>query len=86
MVTDEQAYGVFERLFRSFPTIEFYPEPGRAPRFHRGGFILSCRWSFLDRSTRDQHPLQVFFHFRPATRPLRPKPLWAIVEIRAERL
>jgi hypothetical protein len=86
LVTREQAALVFERIFRGNPTLEFYPEPGRPPSFDRGGFILKVRWSFSRRSTGDQKPLQVFIRLKPETRPGRKKPLWAIVEIRAEQV
>ncbi|MDD8025727.1 MAG: hypothetical protein PHI34_04380 [Acidobacteriota bacterium] len=84
LVSREQAALVFERIFRSYPTFEFYPESGSAPAFDRGGFILKVRWSFSSRSTSDQKPLRVFLRLKPETRPGRKKPLWAIVEIRAE--
>jgi hypothetical protein len=84
LVNREQAVLVFQRIFRSYPTFEFYPESGAAPAFDRGGFILKVRWSFSSRTTGDQKPLQVFIRLKPESRPGRKKPLWAIVEIRAE--
>jgi hypothetical protein len=86
LVSREQAALVFERIFRAYPTFEFYPEHGALPAFDRGGFILRVRWSFSSRQTGDQKPLQVFIRLRPETRPGRSSPLWAIVEIRAEQV
>jgi hypothetical protein len=86
IVTDEQAYWVFERLFRSFRTTEFFPESERSPAFSDGGFIIKGRWSLVDPSTRAPWVLQVFLHIRPGTAAHRKKPLWAITEIKAEKI
>ena len=83
IVTREQAYWVFERIFRSYPTIEFYPQTDRRPVFFRGGFIVKARWSFLDAATGNQHPLQVFLYLRPDRGS---RPLWTIAEIKAEKI
>jgi len=84
LVAREQAALVFERIFRSYPTLEFFPESGGVPAFDRGGFIIKARWSFSHRATGDQKPLRVFLRLKPERRMGRKKPLWAIVEIRAE--
>jgi hypothetical protein len=86
MVTDQQAYWVFERLFRSFRTTEFFPESERAPAFHRGGFILKARWAFVDPASGAPAVLQVFLHVRPGTTTRRARPLWAVTEIKAEKI
>jgi hypothetical protein len=86
IITDEQAFLVFEHIFLSNPTIEFFPDSRRAPVFRRGGFILKGRWSFIDRETKDQHPLQIFIRLRPNTESRSRKPLWLIAEIRAEKI
>jgi hypothetical protein len=84
MLTGEQAYWVFERIFRTYQTIEFFPEVDRVPVFSSGGFILKSRWSLKDPSSQTQWVLQVFWHIRPGTPAGRKKPLWAVTEIKAE--
>jgi hypothetical protein len=86
MVTDEQAYWVFERLFRSFRTTEFFPESDRSPAFTRGSFIVKGRWALVDPATGSPWVLQVFLHIRPGASLHRKKPLWAITEIKAEKI
>ncbi len=86
MVTNDQAYWVFERVFRTFRTTEFFPESDRAPVFARGGFIIKSRWSLIDPSTQSPWVLQVFLHIGPGAEPHRKKPLWAITEIKAEKI
>ena len=86
MVTDEQAYWVFERLFRSFRTTEFFPESDRPPDFAQGSFIIKSRWALIDPSTSSPWVLQVFLHVRPGAAPHRKRPLWAITEIKAEKI
>jgi hypothetical protein len=86
MVTDEQAYWVFERLFRSFRTTEFFSESDRSPSFTRGSFIIKGRWVLVDPATSAPWVLQVFLHVRPGTVPRRKSPLWAVTEIKAEKI
>ena len=78
MVTDEQAYWVFERLF--------FSESDRSPSFTRGSFIIKGRWVLVDPATSAPWVLQVFLHVRPGTAPRRKSPLWAVTEIKAEKI
>ncbi|MGD0782316.1 MAG: hypothetical protein ABSA30_05600 [Candidatus Aminicenantales bacterium] len=86
MVTDEQAYWVFERFFRSFRTTEFFSVSDHPPLFANGSFIMKSRWALIDPSTSEPWVLQVFLFIRPGAAPHRKNPLWAITEIKAEKI
>ncbi len=86
MVTDEQAYWVFERFFRFFRTTEFFTVSDHPPVFANGCFIIKSRWALIDPSTSAPWVLQVFIYIRPGASAHRKKPLWAITEIKAEKI
>jgi hypothetical protein len=84
-LTSEQAYFFFQKVFRSFTTFAFFPEPGVLRSLENGRFIFQARWSFLNRN-RNQYVFLIFFYIRgrPGAPSLRD--FWKITEIRAEKL
>ncbi len=84
LVARDQAERVFERIFRSYPALEFFLESGPPPAFEGGGFLIRARWSIKHRTTGDLKPFRIFLRLKPERRAGRARPPWAIVEIRAE--
>jgi hypothetical protein len=93
-LTTEQAVFLFEDIFSTFETLEFFAEPAPGSWGPRAGFILKARWSFRDRRNRNLYVLQVFFYYQPPVRrtsgwPTRPpgspapRPVWKISAIKA---
>lgn len=98
-ISSQQAYFLFQRIFRTFKTFEFYPEEA-PPRFpEKGVYIYKARWSFIHTKNNNQHVFQIFFYIKsehfPGKRagkatvlPESPPIInfWKITEIKAEKL
>ncbi len=84
----EQAYFLFERIFATYKTFEFIPEPGLLTSPEGGGCIIKARWSFRNIKNNSPYLFEVFFYLIPDPGPPgRPDDtLWRISEIKAERL
>jgi hypothetical protein len=80
-----QAHFLFQKIFRTYSTFEFYPEEivptsGAGP----GRFIFKARWSFLDKA--GYKPMfHIFFLIRVRRGAARPGDMWEIAEIKAEK-
>ena len=86
-MSSEQAFFFFRRLYRAFSTFEFYPDTELPILAQDRSFIFKARWSFRNRTSNDQHVLQVFFYLtgEPGP-PADGRFYWKITEIRAEKL
>jgi hypothetical protein len=91
VLSPDQAYFVFKRIFSVYQTIEFFSEPRLFTLPGKPGGVLTARWSFRNAMTGDLYPFRIFFFLAPETpsfssgRPGRGASL-KIVEIRAEKL
>lgn len=91
-VSDEQAFFLFERIFRRCLTLEFIPEPRIFQSQPGGPIILKARWFLTDTSNNSRFALRVYFMLQPerpaeAARPgsRRLPSRWRITEIKAEK-
>lgn len=66
-LTSRQTVFLFQDIFATFETLEFFPEKSPVALGSEAGFILKARWSFRDRRSRDLHVLRLFFYFKPAS-------------------
>lgn len=92
-VSDEQAFFLFQRVFRRYATLEFFPEPGFFQAEPGRSLIITARWSFIDRANNDRFVLRLFFLLEAGTGPGSPGRArgrsafpWRIAEIKAEKL
>ncbi len=92
-VSPEQAFFIFQRIFRRYVTREFLIEPGFYQAEPGGPLVVKARWSFADAANNDRFVLRVFFLLdrdkpRPAAKPglVRAGPAWKIIEIKAEKI
>lgn len=84
-ISPEQAFFLFQKIFRTYTTFEFFPDQGVVRAFEGGSFIFKARWSFLNRN-RNQYVFLIFFYVRARPGASEPRDLWKISEIRAEQL
>jgi len=84
VLSPDQAYLVFRRVFATFKTTEFFVTPGLATLPGRPGGILRARWSFRSERTGRTTPVRVFFYLSPE--PPGGGRILKVVEIRGERL
>jgi hypothetical protein len=92
-VSSEQAFFIFQGVFRRYVTLEFIPETAFYQAEAGGPIVVKARWSFTDPSNNDRFGLRVFFlleHYGAPpgvrARPGRPGPAWKIIEIKAEKI
>jgi len=83
-LSGEQAFFLFQKIFRTHTTFEFFPETDPLRPAREGRYIFKARWSFLDKAG-NQSVLQIFFLIRPRRGADRPADYWEIAEIKAER-
>jgi hypothetical protein len=83
-ISDQQTYFFLKKVFKSFTTLEFYPERRSLPQ-NGSRYIFKARWSFQDK-TNDQYPLNVFFHLVLVKIAPDSEPQWIITDIRAETI
>jgi hypothetical protein len=83
----EQAFFFFRRLSRTFSSFEFYSDTELPLLAQEKSVIFKARWSFRNKTTNNQHVLQVFFYLVPEKgTPADRSYLWRIAEIKAEKL
>lgn len=92
-VSDEQAFFLFQRIFRRYVTLEFIPEQRIFQAQPQGPIIIKARWFFTDAVNNNRYALRIYFLLQPetaaaVTRPdLRRTPSpWRIIEIKAEKI
>ncbi len=92
-VSRDQAFFIFQRIFRRYVTLEFLLQPGFYQAMPRGPLVITARWSFSDSMNNDRFVLRVFFLLdqeksRPVARSggVRAGPAWKIIEIKAEKI
>ena len=83
-LSGEQAFFLFQKIFRTYTTFEFYTETSLLRPARQGRYIFKARWSFLDKAG-SQSVLQIFFLIRPRGGTPRSADYWEIAEIKAER-
>ena len=84
-ISCEQAYFLFQKIFRTYTTFEFFPEPGALRSPEQGRYILKARWSFWNKN-KNQYVFQIFFYVRSFPGGAKLGDLWKITEIKAEGL
>lgn len=84
-VSDEQAYFLFRRIFRTYTTFEFYPENQKTASLEKSHYIFKARWSFLTKN-RNQHVFKLFFYVRFEPGLSENGDPWKIAEIKAEKI
>lgn len=85
LLTDQQAFLFFKKIFNSFVTFEFYTES--VPGQPEGNlFIFKTRWSFRNRKNNNQNVFLVFFSLIKEPSSERGLPEWIITEIKAEKI
>jgi len=86
-LTNQQALFLFQNIFSSFSTFEFYAERN-SPSSNRNDYIYQARWSFRDKKNNDQYLFYIFFFLikEPSgeNRPLDTG--WKITEIKAKKI
>ena len=97
-LSDQQAFFLFQNIFKRFSTMEFFPESQVNLVPEEGRFLFRARWSFQDRANNDRFVFRLFILLqkeKPAPGSLRrnsrsigpPLPaLWKITEIKAEKI
>lgn len=96
-LSNQQAYFLFKKIFSSYTTFEFFSESEIPLSPEENDFIFKARWSFRDNKNNDQHVLHIFFfmvnenHSRASPSPPsqdsgKIKPIWRIIEIKAEKI
>lgn len=85
-VSYQQAHFVFENIFASYATFEFYSETQPFPP-EEDTYIYKARWSFRDKKNNDQYLFTIFFLM--AKEPLEDatgRTAWKIIEIKAKKV
>lgn len=82
-ISRDQAFFLFQNIFRTYRTFEFFLEPNGLRPGAGGRFILRARWSFLDRNKK-QFVYRISFYIRGHPAEASPRDLWVISEIKAE--
>jgi hypothetical protein len=80
----EQAYFLFSKIFRTYSTFEFFPEPNMYVAVSGGRILFKARWSFLDRSER-QFVFETYFYLLRRDDGAG-RIAWELAEIKADRL
>ena len=81
----EQAFFLFQRLFRTYTTFEFFPDTNVLRSPEKGRIIFQARWSFLSKN-KNQYVFQIFFFIRSQPGSSGLGDSWKITEIKAEKL
>jgi len=83
-VTNQQAYFLFQKIFSSYTTFEFYSE-NQPTSIEGNSTIIKTRWSFRDKKNRNQYVFNVFFYLikLPSQPEGQTGDAWKITEIRA---
>jgi len=97
-LSNQQAYFLFQKIFSTYTTFEFYSESRLPLHLEKEIFIFKARWSFRNKKNNNQYVLYIFFYLMneslqksrdapnyPRKKPESIKEIWKISEIRAER-
>jgi hypothetical protein len=97
-LSNQQAYFLFQQVFSTYSTFEFYSESNIPLYFEKESFIFKARWSFRNKKDNNLYVLHIFFYLmnegflknRALSESSKIKPediseIWEITEIRAER-
>jgi len=95
----QQAYFLFQQIFQTYATFEFYSSTELPLIPEKQNFILKARWSFKNNKNNNQYVFQIFFYlmkekavagsFSSPPSPQKTETLqniWKITEIKAEKL
>lgn len=86
-LSNQQAYFLFQNIFSSYATFEFYAER-KSPATAEDKYIYQARWSFRDKKNSDQYLFYIFFFLVKETSgensPSRSE--WRITEIKAKKI
>lgn len=82
-ITREQTFFLFQGVFRTYRTFEFFLEPNGLHPVGGGRFILRARWSFLSQNKK-QFVYQISFYIRGRPGATSPRDFWVVSEIKAE--
>jgi hypothetical protein len=86
-LSNQQAYFVFQNIFSSYSTFEFYAEQ-KSPSFATNDHIYQARWSFRDKKNNDQYLFYIFFYLvkEPSSENEPSETSWKITEIKAKKI
>lgn len=86
-LSNQQAYFVFQNIFSSYSTFEFYAEK-KPPSSAVDDYIYQARWSFRDKKNNDQYLFYIFFYLmKESSKGNDPsKTGWRITEIKAKKI
>lgn len=86
-VSKQQAYFLFQRIFSSFSTFEFYSE-SQSISLRGQSIIFKARWSFRDKKNNNQYVFHLFFYLlnMPDQNNIKLKNNWKIIEIKAKKI
>jgi hypothetical protein len=83
-VSSQQAYFLFQKIFSSYTTFEFYSE-NQPTSIEGDSAIIKTRWSIRDKKNQNQYVFNVFFYLikQPSNVKRKTSDDWKITEIRA---
>jgi len=83
-VSSQQAYFLFQKIFSSYTTFEFYSE-NQPTSIEGDSAIIKTRWSIRDKKNQNQYVFNVFFYLikQPSNVKGETSDDWKITEIRA---
>jgi hypothetical protein len=86
-VSNQQAYFLFQKIFSSYTTFEFYSE-NQPTSIEEKSAIIKTRWSFRDKKNRNQYVFNIFFYLikLPSKAKGKTGEAWKITEIRAAKI
>ena len=86
-VSNQQAYFLFQKIFSSYTTFEFYSE-NQPTSIEEKSAIIKTRWSFRDKKNRNQYVFNIFFYLikLPSKAEGKTGEAWKITEIRAAKI
>lgn len=95
-LSNQQAYFLFQKIFSSFTTFEFYSESDLSSSPEKQNFIFKARWSFKDNKNNNQYVIHIFFYlikeknndspFRSNQKSEKIEKTWKIIEIKAKKI
>lgn len=83
-VSNQQAYFLFQKIFSSYMTFEFYSE-NQSTSIGGESTIIKARWSFRDKRSRNQYVFNILFYLirQTSQKEGRADDTWKIIEIKA---
>lgn len=96
-LSNQQAYFLFQKIFFTYATFEFYSESSLPLYPEKDSYIFKARWSFRNKKNNNQYVFHIFFYLvneiyqKSRASPDSPwkkhqsvREIWKITEIRAE--